>query len=66
MQLRVSIQTSYAFLAWTDRFIEGLREEIHAIHVQEQDRAFLATGKGMSYAPYDATQHGLAERPTTH
>lgn len=79
MQLRGTITSSTAFFAWTgrliegtDRLIEGLREEFHAIHFQEQDRAFLATTKGMTYAPleeaYYADHSSLDElqAPTTH
>lgn len=60
MQLTATKAPSISFFAWTgrliegtDRLIEGLREELHAIHVQDQDRAFLATGKGMTYAPLE-------------
>lgn len=60
MQLTAPKTPSSSFFAWTgrliegtDRLIEGLREEFHAIHFQEQDRAFLATSKGMTYAPLE-------------
>lgn len=79
MQLRGTIPSSTAFFAWTgrliegtDRLIEGLREEFHAIHFQEQDRAFLATTKGMTYAPLEEAYYtddpsfGHDSRPTTH
>ncbi len=79
MQLRGTITSSTAFFAWTgrliegtDRLIEGLREEFHAIYFQEQDRAFLATSKGMSYAPLDDAYYddhpclSDARKPTTH
>ncbi len=75
MQLS-TIKTSSSFLAWTgrliegtDRLIEGLREEFHAIHFQEQDRAFLATSKGMTYAPLEETyyaQNSSFDSVTTH
>ncbi|WP_282604413.1 hypothetical protein [Pelagibius sp. Alg239-R121] len=69
MQLRGTITSSTAFFAWTgrliegtDRFFEGLREEFHAIHFQEQDRAFLATTKGMTYAPLEEAYY--ADHPS--
>ena len=68
MQLTVTKSPSLSFFAWTgrliestDRFIEGLREEFHAIHVQDQDRAFLATSKGMGYAHLEEAYY--AEHP---
>lgn len=76
MHLSATKTSSTSFFAWTgrliegtDRLIEGLREELHAIHVLEQDRAFLATGKGMTYAPledaYYTDCHGFSST-TTH
>ncbi len=79
MQLRGTITSSTNFFAWTgrliegtDRLIEGLREEFHAIYFQEQDRAFLATTKGMTYAPLEDAYYaeqpcfGDDSIPTTH
>ncbi|TQV76180.1 hypothetical protein [Denitrobaculum tricleocarpae] len=69
MHLSATKTSSISFFAWTgrliegtDRLIEGLREEFHAIHIQDQDRAFLATGKGMTYAPLDDAYY--ADNPT--
>lgn len=76
MQLTATKTPSTSFFAWTgrliegtDRLIEGLREEFHAIYVQEQDRAFLATTKGMSYAPLDEayyTENASSASALTH
>lgn len=47
---QIFIASSYIAALWRRLFfVEDLREEIQALHIQELDRAFLATGKGMTY-----------------
>ena len=42
--------SSYIAALWRRLvFVEDFRAEIQALHIQELDRAFLATGKGMTY-----------------
>jgi hypothetical protein len=73
MQLTDTKSSSIAIFSWTERLIEstdrlivGLREEFHAIHLQGQDRAFLATSKGMTYAPLEEAYYSDQDGLTTH
>ena len=50
MQRRVILTSSTRLVDRTLRLVEDMREEYVAIHVQELDRAFFATSKGMTYA----------------
>ncbi|TQV83335.1 hypothetical protein [Denitrobaculum tricleocarpae] len=42
-----------SLIAWTTRIRKDLRKEISALHIRELDRAFMATKKGMRYAPVE-------------
>lgn len=51
MTQRSNATSSDRFRAWTLRFGRDLRKEMSAIRIRELDRAFMATKKGMLYAP---------------
>ena len=37
------------FLSWKSVLIESLGRELHALHIQQQERAFMATSHGLNY-----------------
>ena len=51
MTQRSNAIPSDRFLAWTLRLSRDLLKEVSAIRIRELDRAFMATKKGMLYAP---------------
>lgn len=53
MTYRSNAIPSDRFLAWTVRLSRDLRKEMSAIRIRELDRAFMATKKGMLYAPVE-------------
>lgn len=38
------------FKTWKTVLIQSLGRELHALHIQQQERAFLATTHGLTYA----------------
>lgn len=36
-------------LSWKTVFIQSLGRELHALHIQQQERAFMATSHGLNY-----------------
>ncbi|MEO3429869.1 hypothetical protein AAFN88_13480 [Pelagibius sp. CAU 1746] len=44
------------FFSWKAVFFESLGREFHALHIQHQERAFMATSHGLNYrAPHSGT-----------
>ncbi len=36
-------------LSWKSVLIQSLGRELHALHIQQQERAFMATSHGLNY-----------------
>ena len=37
------------FLSWKALLVQSLARELHALHIQQQERAFMATSHGLNY-----------------
>ena len=37
-------------LTWKSVLVQSLGRELHALHIQQQERAFMATSHGLNYA----------------
>ncbi len=48
---RSAIRPAHHLKAWVERLLWSLGRELDALRVEGMDRAFMATVKGMSYAP---------------
>ncbi|MEQ9606354.1 MAG: hypothetical protein RLN99_01665 [Kiloniellaceae bacterium] len=40
---------SARILSWKSVLVESLGRELHALHIQQQERAFMATSHGLNY-----------------
>jgi len=42
-------QQSARILTWKSVLVQSLGRELHALHIQQQERAFMATSHGLNY-----------------
>ena len=40
------------FLSWKTVLVQSLGRELHALHIQQQERAFMATSHGLNYVSW--------------
>lgn len=52
-------------LSWKTVLVQSLGRELQALHVQQQERAFLATSHGLNYSSISVLQ-GRSESPALH
>lgn len=46
---KVLAQQSARILTWKSVLVQSLGRELHALHIQQQERAFMATSHGLNY-----------------
>ena len=44
----LALQSARLF-SWKDVLVQSLGRELHALHIQQQERAFMATSHGLNY-----------------
>ena len=49
--------SSARLMSWKTVLVQSLGRELHALHIQQQERAFLATSHGLNYS---------SQRPALH
>lgn len=45
-------QQSARILSWKSVLVQSLGRELHALHIQQQERAFMATSHGLNYVAW--------------
>jgi len=53
-------QQSARILSWKSVLVQSLGRELHALHIQQQERAFMATSHGLNYVAWQR------ETPVVH
>lgn len=48
-KVRALAQRGARLLSWKTVLVESLGRELHALHIQQQERAFMATSHGLNY-----------------
>ena len=48
-KMKVLAQQSARILTWKSVLVQSLGRELHALHIQQQERAFMATSHGLNY-----------------
>lgn len=49
---KVLAQQSARILSWKSVLVQSLGRELHALHIQQQERAFMATSHGLNYVAW--------------
>ena len=50
-------QQSARILSWKSVLVQSLGRELHALHIRQQERAFLATSHGLNYVAWQRETH---------
>jgi hypothetical protein len=50
--MRTLAVQSARFLSWKTVLVQNLGRELHTLHIQQQERAFMATSHGLTYASW--------------
>lgn len=61
---RTLAASSARLLSWKMVLVQSLGRELHALHRQQQERAFMATSHGLTYTALKMAGH--AEGPALH
>lgn len=54
---RTLVVSSARLMSWKTVLVQSLGRELHALHIQQQERAFMATSHGLTYS---------SQRPALH
>lgn len=49
---KMLVQQSARILSWKSVLVQSLGRELHALHIQQQERAFMATSHGLNYVAW--------------
>ncbi len=50
-------QKGARILSWKSVLVQSLGRELHALHIRQQERAFLATSHGLNYVAWQRETH---------
>ena len=53
----VLAQKGARILSWKSVLVQSLGRELHALHIRQQERAFLATSHGLNYVAWQRETH---------
>jgi hypothetical protein len=51
-KMRTLAVQSARFISWKTVLVRNLGRELHTLHIQQQERAFMATSHGLTYASW--------------
>jgi hypothetical protein len=54
---RALAASSARLLSWKSVLVQSLGRELHALHIQQQERAFMATSHGLNYTVLKLAGH---------